>query len=90
MRIGNAFAVLYEYPVRIPCPRGGKMKLSKLQIYVYLVLCQAVSLRSRPVYLGALSDDLDEVLIDLDHVSHFIDTKIARPTFGHITSFVHV
>ena len=38
--------------------------MSKLQIY--LVLCQAVSLRSRPVYLGALSDDLDKVLIDLD------------------------
>ena len=34
--------------------------LSKLQIY--LVLSQAVSLRSRLVYLGALSDNLDEVL----------------------------
>ena len=33
---------------------------------IYLGPCQAVSLRSRPVYLGALSDDLDKVLMDLD------------------------
>ena len=33
---------------------------------MYLGPCQAVSLRSRPVYLGALSDDLDKVLMDLD------------------------
>ena len=38
--------------------------VSELQIY--LGLCQAVSLRSRPVYLGATGDDLDGVLIDLD------------------------
>ena len=43
---------------------GEEENVSKLQIY--LVPCQAVSLRSRPVYLGALSDDLDEVLMDLD------------------------
>ena len=38
--------------------------MSKLQIY--LVPCQDVSLRSRPVYLGALSENLHKVLIDLD------------------------
>ena len=38
--------------------------LSMLQIY--LGLCQDVSLRSRPVYLGALSENLHKVLIDLD------------------------
>ena len=39
-------------------------RVSKLQMY--LVPCQGVSLRSHPVYLGALRDDLDEDLIDLD------------------------
>ena len=46
----------------------GSNFVSKLQIY--LGPCQAVSLRSRPVYLGALSDDLDEVLMDLDDNSN--------------------
>ena len=38
--------------------------MSKLQIYLGPV--QAVSLRSRPVNAGALSNDLDKVLIHLD------------------------
>ena len=41
-----------------------------VKLQIYLGLGQAVSLRSRRVYLGALSDDLDKLNITADRTCH--------------------